>query len=309
MPVLPTDKEKDESEIMHMTIRSLCETEDSHKCLSKESQVPRVTMDRGSFAHDVYTDPVLIQRIHSTVETCQVLHESSETRAVNGALENLDTCCLGEVLLKRDVGSVIRILVDPARVGRGEKTMAEKCSKYLHQSIGISENAVKRIEMPVTTSDCVLPEWSGCKVDSESIALSWTVGCAVHVLSQSEKHDHNVRVRLRTRESRAELTQTRETVNPEHVRGEMGKLDPSKATETSLDRTDEGGERLPQRRMARNQWQQDAFTNFTGVPRNPRELTGEPMTEDRENYISKSPSKDTARRQAAQSAQEPHRDT
>ena len=26
----PTDKEKDESEIMHMTIRSQCETEDSH---------------------------------------------------------------------------------------------------------------------------------------------------------------------------------------------------------------------------------------------------------------------------------------
>ena len=69
-------------------------------------------------------------------------------------------------------------------------------------------------------------------------------------------------------------------MNPERVRGEMGKLDPSKATETSLDRTDEDGERLPQRRTARNQWQQDSFTNFTGVPRNPR-LTGEPMTEDR----------------------------
>ena len=90
----------------------------------------------------------------------------------------------------------------------------------------MSENAVKRIETPVTTSDCVLPEWSGCKVDSESIALSWTVGCEVHVLSQSEKHDHNVRVRLRTRESRAELTQTSETVNPEDVGDEMAKLDP-----------------------------------------------------------------------------------
>ena len=30
VPVLPTDKEKDESEIMHMTIRSQCESEDSH---------------------------------------------------------------------------------------------------------------------------------------------------------------------------------------------------------------------------------------------------------------------------------------
>ena len=58
VPVLPSDKEKDESEIMHMTNRSQCETEDSHKCSPKEPQVPRVTMDRGPFAHDVYTDPV-----------------------------------------------------------------------------------------------------------------------------------------------------------------------------------------------------------------------------------------------------------
>ena len=129
-------------------------------------------------------------------------------------------------------------------------------SKYLHQSNGMSENAVKRVETPVTTSDCVLPEWSGCKVDSENIALSWTVGCAVHVLSQSEKHDHNVLVRLRTRESRVELTQTSETVNPKDVGDEMAKLDLSKTTETSPGRTDEDGERLPQRRTARKQWQQ-----------------------------------------------------
>ena len=186
VPVFPTDEEKDESEIMQMTIRSQCETEDSHKCLPKESLVPRATMDLGSFAHDVYTDPVLIQRIHSAVETCPVLHESSETRAVNGVPENLDTCGLDEVLLKRDVGSAIQILVNPARVGRGEKTMAEKSSKYLHQSNRMSENAVKGIETPVTPSDCVLPEWSGCKVDSESIDSSWIVGCAVHVLSQSD---------------------------------------------------------------------------------------------------------------------------
>ena len=60
--VLPTDKEKDESEIMHMTNRSQCEPEDSHRCSPKESPVPRVTTDRRSFAHDVCTDPVLMQR-------------------------------------------------------------------------------------------------------------------------------------------------------------------------------------------------------------------------------------------------------
>ena len=77
-------------------------------------------------------------------------------------------------------------------------------------------------------------------------------------------------------------------MNPEHLRGEMGKLDPSKATETSLYRTDEAGERLPQRRTARKRWQQNGVTYLTGVPRDPRELTREPMTENSKKYISKS---------------------
>ena len=90
--------------------------------------------------------------------------------------------------------------------------------------------------------------------------------------------------------------------------------DPSKTTETSLDRTDEDGERLPQRRTTRKQWQENAFTNLTEVltevPRNPIELTGEPVTERQEEIHPQSlPTKDTTRRQAAQSAWEPHRDT
>ena len=56
---VPTDREKDEREIMHMTICSQC-----------------------ALAHDVYTDLVLIQRVHSAVETCHVLHECPKTRAV-----------------------------------------------------------------------------------------------------------------------------------------------------------------------------------------------------------------------------------
>ena len=162
VPVLPTDKEKDESEIMHMTNRSQCETEDSHKCSPKESPVPRVTTDRRSFAHDVCTDSVSMQKIYSAEEACQVPHESSETRAVNCVLENLVTSGLGEVLLKRDVGSAIRMLVNPAWVGQGEQMMAVKSSKYSHQSSSTCENAVKSIETSVTTSDYVLPEWFGC---------------------------------------------------------------------------------------------------------------------------------------------------
>ena len=61
------------------------------------------------------------QKIHSVVEACQVPHESSESRAVNDVLENLVTSGLGEMLLKRDVGSFIRVLVNPAWVGQGEK--------------------------------------------------------------------------------------------------------------------------------------------------------------------------------------------
>ena len=38
VPVLPTDKENDESEIMHMMIRSQCETEDSFKMFTKKSR-------------------------------------------------------------------------------------------------------------------------------------------------------------------------------------------------------------------------------------------------------------------------------
>ena len=81
-------------------------------------------MNRGPFAHGVHTDPVLTQKIRSAVEACEVPHESSETRAVNGVLENLVTSGLGEVLLKRDVGSAIRMLVNPAWVGQGKKMMA-----------------------------------------------------------------------------------------------------------------------------------------------------------------------------------------
>ena len=76
-------------------------------------------------------------------------------------------------------------------------------------------------------------------------------------------------------------------MNPEHVRGEMAKLTPSKATEISLDRTNKDGERMPQRRTTRKQWLRNAFTNFAGVPRNPKELAGELMTRNGWKSISK----------------------
>ena len=163
VPVVPTDKEKDESEIMHMTNRGQCETEDSHKCSPKESLVPRVTTDRRSFAYDVCTDPVLIQKIHSAVEACQVPHESSETRAVNGVLENLVTsgwvkCCSSEMLGL------------PFGYSSTQQGSDEKRKRW--QLNNTSENAVENIETTVTASDCESPEWLGCEVDSEHCSVA-----------------------------------------------------------------------------------------------------------------------------------------
>ena len=80
VPVLPTDKEKDENENMHVAIRSHCKTEDSRRRSVDESSVLRVAMDRGSLVHhdtdaDLVTSPVLIQKLHSAVETREVPHE------------------------------------------------------------------------------------------------------------------------------------------------------------------------------------------------------------------------------------------
>ena len=173
VPVLPTGKENDENENMHVAIRSQCETEDSCKRLMHVSSVPRVAMDRGSLAHDtdadLVTTPVLMQKLHSAVETRQVSHEGPEPHAANCVLENIDTCGLGEVLLKGDAGSAIQTLVDPGWVGRGERTMAEKSSKCSHQSSSAGENAVRKIESSAKTSDCVLPVRFGCQVNSEGI--------------------------------------------------------------------------------------------------------------------------------------------
>ena len=61
-------------------------------------------------------------------------------------MENLDADGLGRVLLEGDVGSAAQTLVDPVRVGRGGRMMAEKSSKCLHQSSGAGENDVREIE-------------------------------------------------------------------------------------------------------------------------------------------------------------------
>ena len=256
---------------------------DSHKRLMNESWC--------SLAHDtdvgLVTTPMLIQKLHSAVVTRQVSHEDPEPRAVNCVLENLDTCGLGEVLLKGDAGSAIQTLVDPAWVGRGERTMADK--------------AVRKIESFAKTCVSVLPERFGCQVNSEGIASPWVVGCVAHVLSQSEKRhdDQNVRFQLKMRECRGVLKQAGGAVDHGTVYGKMAKLDAGRATGTSLDRTDANGERPPHRCTTSEQWQRDVFTNRhigryvvtganlgkqalgdeifvsrppTGVPRNAREL-------------------------------------
>ena len=73
--------------------------------------------------------------------------------------------------------------------------------------------------------------------------------------------------------------------------GKVAKLDPGRATGTSLDRTDANGERPPQRCTTSQQWHRGVFTNPTGVPRNLRKLSGKPMTGHRKKYTSKFPIK------------------
>ena len=193
-------------------------------------------------------------------------------------------------------------IVDPAWVGRGERTKAEKRSKCSHQSSGAGENAVRKTDTSAKTCDCVLPERFDCQVNSEGTVPPWDVGCVAHVLSRSEKRDdgHNVRVRLRMRECRGVSTQAGGAVDPGTVRGEMAKLVPGSVTGTSLVRTGENGERLPRRFTTSRQGERDVFTNPIGLPRNLTELAWKPMMGHWKKYISKSSIRRKVRHQVAQ---------
>ena len=137
MPVLPTGREQHENESAHVANRSPCKTEDSRKLLEIESSLPRVAMDRGFLAHstvaDLVANTMLIQKLHSVAEARQVSHEAPESHEVICVLENLDANGLGRVLLKGDVESAVQTFVDPVWVGRSDRMMAEKSSRYLHQ--------------------------------------------------------------------------------------------------------------------------------------------------------------------------------
>ena len=97
-----------------------------------------------------------MQKLHSVAEARQVSHEAPEPHAVNCVLQKLDANGLGRALLKGDVGSAAHTFVDPVRVGRSERTMTEKSSKYLHQTSGAGENDVRKIESSARTNDSVL---------------------------------------------------------------------------------------------------------------------------------------------------------
>ena len=211
MPVLPTDREKHENESAHAT-RSPCKTEDSRKHLENKSSLPPVAMDRGFLAHstdaDLVTNTMLIQKLHSVAEARLVSHETPESHAVNCVLENLDANGLARVLLRGDVGSTAQTLVDPAWVGRGDRIMAEKSSKCVHQSRGAGENDVRKIESSAKINDSVLPERFGCRANSKGVVAPWVAGCVARVLRRSEKH-HNVRARSKMRKFRDVSTQGR----------------------------------------------------------------------------------------------------
>ena len=189
MPDLPTDSEKCENASTHVASCCQCKTENPHKHLEIESSLPRVAMDRGFVARstdaDLVTNTMLIQKPHNAAEAHQVSHEAPEPHAVNCALEDLDANGLGRVLLKGSGESDAQTFVDPDWVGRGERMMAEKSSKCLHQSSGAGENDVREIESSAKTKDPELPEEFGCRANSKGIVPPWVAGCATHVLHQS----------------------------------------------------------------------------------------------------------------------------
>ena len=291
MPVLPTDREKHDNESVHVANRSQCKTEDSRKHLEIESSLPRVAMDRGFLAcgtdADLVTNTMLIQKLHSVAEARQVSYEAPEPHAVHCVLENLDANGLGRVLLKGDVGSAAETFVDPVWVGRGERMMAEKSSKHLHQSSGAGENDVRKIESSAKTNDSVLPEEFGCRANSKGILAPWVAGCVACVLHRSEKH-HKVRVRSKIRNCGDALTQDDGAVDPGNERRESGTLDPGRATGTSLNHTDANDECPSQRCTASEQWHPGVFTSPTSVPRNGGTLELMPMMGHRKQYVSKS---------------------
>ena len=194
-------------------------------------------------------------------------HEAPEPHAVNCALENLDANGLGRVLLKGSVESDAQTFVDPDWVGRGERMMAEKSSKCLHQSSGAGENDVRKIESSAKTDDPVLPEEFGCRANSRGIVPLWVAGCATRVLHRPEKHQ-NVRARSRVRKFRDVMTQDGRTVDPGDERGEMPTVNPVRVTGTSLGRTGANDECPSQKCTASEHWQPGVSSSPTSVPRN-----------------------------------------
>ena len=146
-------------------------TEDAHKRSAKESSVPLVAMDYGFLGRDTDVDLatilVLAQRPHGAVGACQVLRKGPEPYAIDCVLAYLDSWGLVEVTLKADNEPAIQALADGVRIKRGERTMVEKSPKYSHQSNGVAENAVRRIESLTRTYVYVLQKKLSYKVDSK----------------------------------------------------------------------------------------------------------------------------------------------
>ena len=132
--VFPTDREKYDSENMHVASRSQSKTEDPRKHLEIEFSLPRVGMDRGFLCskygrgsnHELNVDTEASQRGK---------HPSGVPRRPKASCGQLSAGkpwreWLGQSVAPMSVESDAQTFVDPDWVGRVERMMAEKSPKF-----------------------------------------------------------------------------------------------------------------------------------------------------------------------------------
>ena len=245
---------------------------------------------------------VIVLKPHGAIGSCQVVKKGVEQFAVECVLAFLDLWGVTEVLLKSDGEAAIQALVAEVKRRRSHPTLVEVPPKYSHQSNGLVENAVRRVESLVRTYVDVVEASLKVKVGAKSLVLPWVVRHAGFVLTRyALKTDgRSSWARLRGKEYASALASIGETVDYKLVRPTQGKLEPRWCSGIFLGRRDESDEviigtprgvefaRSFRKKPEEQQWSKEEYTTFLGVPWNPRGLAvSAPVAAARRKYITK----------------------